>query len=289
MPINTSVAAMGRSRVWKLLVALGGAAVIASVGISGCHDQPLPMEALALTPPEPSLSRYPTEEEYAEMPAEFRTGPSILAAWVDAGFVGNRAYGRGWMQYFANYAKITLPVTLIYDNRQVTSTTGYSELSSVLPAVREMEAYASLGVSGSCGNTVNASGIFFVRHQIPISRGWFQWGEETATDGGTKSQPACSCGGATSLQDAAYDPYAGDGPESPCADGGSSGGTSGSGTQFSPGSYTGGETVDWNTGIGNGGGSACGADAVVEYVCIDVWNSETERWDEWGCGYVTMC
>ena len=288
MRINGSVVAMRRSRFWKLVIALGGAAAIASVGISGCHDR-LPTEPSPVPPAKPSLSGYPTEAEYAEMPSEFRTAPSIFATWVDAGFVSNRAYGRAWMQYFANYAKITLPVTLLYGNRQVTSTTGITELSSLLPAVREMDGYAFLGVSGSCGHTVNATGIFFVRHQFPLSKGWFPWGEESESKDDSAMQPACTCGEATSLTDAAYDPYAGDGPESPCLEPGSSGGSGGSGTQFSPGDHTGGETVDWQTGIGNGGTSACGADAVVEYVCIDIWNSETQRWEEWGCGYVTMC
>jgi hypothetical protein len=63
----------------------------------------------------------------------------------------------------------------------------------------------------------------------------------------------------------------------------------GSGTQFQPGDHTDGETVDFGTGKGNGGTSVCGATAVVEYVCIDVWNNEMGRWDEWACGYVTSC
>jgi len=63
----------------------------------------------------------------------------------------------------------------------------------------------------------------------------------------------------------------------------------GSGTQYQPGDYTGGETVDFGTGMGNGGTSVCGATAVVEYVCIDVWNNEMGRWEEWACGYVTSC
>lgn len=90
-----------------------------------------------------------------------------------------------------------------------------------------------------------------------------------------------------------YDPdYSGDYSGS-CSEntGGSGGGDSGSGegsgTQFGPGDSTGGETVDWGTGKGNGGTSVCGATAVVEYVCIDIM-TET-GWREWDCGYVTTC
>lgn len=86
--------------------------------------------------------------------------------------------------------------------------------------------------------------------------------------------------------DIAYDPYAsGDGD---CGGGGDPGGGGGSGTPYNPGDYTGGQTVDWGSGTGNGGSSACGAAAVVEYVCIDTWH-EGIGWVEWGCGYVTTC
>jgi hypothetical protein len=75
-------------------------------------------------------------------------------------------------------------------------------------------------------------------------------------------------------------------PYDPCEDNGGSVGTGG-GTQYAAGDYTGGETVDWNTGVGNGGGSECGAAAVVEYVCIDYWDGT--QWVEWSCGYATTC
>jgi hypothetical protein len=90
-----------------------------------------------------------------------------------------------------------------------------------------------------------------------------------------------------------YDPYYGgdecttvyDGGD----DGGGGGGTdSGSGIPYSPGDHTGGETVDWGTGVGNGGSSACGPTAVVEYICIDYWE-EGVGWVEWSCGYATTC
>lgn len=84
-----------------------------------------------------------------------------------------------------------------------------------------------------------------------------------------------------------YDPYT---PESEGGAGECSGGSGGeAGTQYEPGDYTGGQTVEWGTGIGNGGESACGKDARVERICIDVWNPETQRWEEWSCGYATTC
>lgn len=80
---------------------------------------------------------------------------------------------------------------------------------------------------------------------------------------------------------AEYDPYA----ES-CGDDPGSGGTA-SGIQFAEGQNTGGETVNWATGVGNGGSSMCGAAAVVEWVCIDWIDEEGLRRSE--CGYATTC
>jgi hypothetical protein len=97
---------------------------------------------------------------------------------------------------------------------------------------------------------------------------------------------ACADGGGSNPVAVTYDPYAESGP-SDCDD--SYGGGGGSGTYYNPGDSTGGETVDWGTGQGDGGSSACGVKAVVEYVCIDIYNEETQEWEEWSCGYATTC
>lgn len=89
-----------------------------------------------------------------------------------------------------------------------------------------------------------------------------------------------------SIYEDSYDPYAPTGSNPDCS-GGSGDGPSG--TQFHPGDFTGGETVDWSTGVGNGGESACGAYAKVEFVCIDIWNPETQQWETYSCGYATTC
>jgi len=103
-----------------------------------------------------------------------------------------------------------------------------------------------------------------------------------------QADSGCDGGGNTALIEFVdYDPY------DPMASGwGTDAGSctqEGSGTQYQPGDYTGGETVDWGSGAGNGGTSVCGDQAMVEYVCIDVYNEETGFWEEWGCGYVTTC
>lgn len=88
------------------------------------------------------------------------------------------------------------------------------------------------------------------------------------------------------MYDYGYTYYEDGWAEQPC--GGGTGEEGGSGTQYQPGDYTGGETVDWGTGVGNGGVSSCGDAAKVEYICIDIW-VDGEGWVEWGCGYVTTC
>lgn len=83
-----------------------------------------------------------------------------------------------------------------------------------------------------------------------------------------------------------YDPYL------PADEGGCGGGDEGgegSGIQYQPGDYTGGETVSWESGTGNGGQSVCGDQAKVEYICIERYNGETGQWEEWSCGYATTC
>jgi hypothetical protein len=263
---------------------VGLALAIASVGIAGCHDM-LPVSPVPTTAQDPSLSTYPTEEQLAELPPEFRTAPSILGYWTKTGFVGSQAWARAWMQYWANYAKVSVELSLLYNNAHVTTTTGYSEQASVLPAVRELEAFTSLGVSGSCGHTVNATGIFYVHHQAPVGKGWFVFGEEKRSESASAAQPPCSCTSTLQIQTADYDPYSKD--QGDCESG--TGDSSGSGTQYQPGDYTGGETVSWSTGIGNGGSSLCGSDAVVEFICIDYWDAATGKWVEWSCGFATTC
>lgn len=87
---------------------------------------------------------------------------------------------------------------------------------------------------------------------------------------------------------AEYDPYDPAYQDDGC-DGNDEAGSGGSGIQYQEGDHTNGETVDWNTGIGNGGESVCGENAVVEKVCIEVWNEKDNKWDLYSCGYATTC
>lgn len=88
---------------------------------------------------------------------------------------------------------------------------------------------------------------------------------------------------------AEYDPYDPAYQDDGCDGDDDGAGSDGSGIQYQEGDHTNGETVDWNTGIGNGGESACGENAVVEQVCIEVWNAKDNKWDIFACGYGTTC
>jgi hypothetical protein len=96
-------------------------------------------------------------------------------------------------------------------------------------------------------------------------------------------------GDGSRLGSSRYDPYSRSswGATEFCADD-NDGGGGGGGTQYYPGDYTNGETVGWSDGVGTGGYSACGQDAKVEYICIDVW-VDGVGWVEWSCGYATTC
>ena len=294
MPLRMSVAAMRRSRMVKLVATLALAATVASIGIGACHDG-LPVEPAPIASPDPLLSTEPTPEQLAAMPPEFQQTTDILEYWLDVGFISEQAYGSAYMKYLGNYAAITLPLALLKNNTEVASTTGFAEQTSYLPAVRTLTAVASLGLSGSCGHTVNGSAIFKAHSQFILNKSWLVWGGVGRSAHNTKSQPACTtCTSSVNFESPDYDPYSKDQDGTDCDSGGdgsdgSGGGGGGSGTQYNPGDNTGGELVSWSTGIGIGGWSACGSEAVVEYICIDVWNAETQGWDEWSCGYATTC
>src|SRR5688572_19650028 len=86
---------------WRLLLCLSL--------LAACADATAPgIPGINPTPGSASFSGYPTEEQFAEMPPEFRQAPGILSHEVNAGFTArNAAYAEGLMRYFANYAKET--------------------------------------------------------------------------------------------------------------------------------------------------------------------------------------
>ena len=154
----------------------------------------------------------------------------------------------------------------------------------------------------TCGLSATLSLSYLAATEVYIpGYGPYEPGRVIKHGNSSAYQPKCTCsdggGGGDPIREnvssASYDPYAdatSDNAGSDCDDGGgtSEGGSNpGSGTQFGEGDYTGGETVDWGTGVGNGGSSECGAAAQVRYVCIDIYIDGA--WRQWSCGWATTC
>lgn len=117
---------------------------------------------------------------------------------------------------------------------------------------------------------------------------WEYWNEAPWTSPGAvrtgtsgKSLPACDCNDDPRGVD--YDPYA-DGGE--CATSGSGSSTA---TYSEPydGAYTGGQTVDFDSGMPDGGTSICGSEAVLAYVCVDITYEDGTKASK--CGWATTC
>ena len=88
------------------------------------------------------------------MPSEFAVTPTILVYWTNVGFLPaeGRAYGRGFMSYYATNAEQNVALSLRFENREVASTNAFGENSDWLPANRMLFTTAYLGVSGACGH-----------------------------------------------------------------------------------------------------------------------------------------
>lgn len=112
---------------------------------------------------------------------------------------------------------------------------------------------------------------------------WYHSYSDARTCAGPTADAGCGDEDTRIIAEGDYDPY--EEEQQSCGGGGGDP----PGTQYEPGDNTGGETVDWGTGVGNGGQSVCGTTAIVEYVCLDEFNLDTLEWEEWGCGYVTTC
>ncbi|MDB4948857.1 MAG: hypothetical protein JWM27_1506 [Gemmatimonadetes bacterium] len=201
------------------------------------------------------------------------------------------------MDYYGNHGDQNLSLLVIKDGTALPVVAMSSNDEHFLPDEYHMVTSGlGLRVSGTCGwsATLTAAGkaeIFLfadVKGLTVLS---------SATRGGTDSraQPACAPKPCTSVASndlgspfgGDYDPYEFASHSPSACDGGAESGNA-SGTAYKPGDMTGGETVDWRTGIGNGGASACGAAAQVEFMCVEYY-VQGEGWKDLGCGYVTTC
>lgn len=200
---------------------------------------------------------------------------------------GASASGSADMRFVGNRISQTVVLTVLAGTQTVgTSTPSTHVQTSVLPFRGRIITSAYLDVSSSCGQVTNTASQHDAKLMLFAGADFITLDHERRGTQASARQPACreveECADVTQVT------YSPETPE--CEDGGS-GGSDGVGTGifYQPGESTGGNTVDFATGEGlSGGGSVCGAAAVVQYICIDILDSEG-NWKEWGCGYVTSC
>jgi hypothetical protein len=254
--------------------------------------QPLATSPRATLAPE-SYPHYATE---ADVPPEYSLAMvhriSPIVYWE-----GSYANASSLLSYFGNYGEQTLSLTVLKDGSALPAVTTTGVDDHIIPRDYEMVT-SGLGfaVSGTCGwiGNLNVNGMAQILLLINV-KGLTVLSTAKGTGTSSRAQPACASKTCTTVasndQQSAYggdyDPYAFDSPGTAACDGGAEDGNA-SGTQFQPGDMTGGETVDWRTGVGNGGASACGAAAQVDYMCVEYY-VQGEGWKDLGCGYVTTC
>ena len=240
--------------------------------VIGCTDTVLPRAELAA----PRTTTAPPGA-----PPEYHGESVIFNTWLDVGFDqdAKKAYVMSRMEFYATSGRIDATLQV----RRGTSTIAQRTLTTTDRRWylwrRELANNANwLTVGQTCGHIIHGSAQFAATNEW---EGWV-WSDKTEARTKDTQQPDCNCSNGVPIRQTTYDPYD---PGAGNCDG--SGGGDGSGIQYGEGDYTGGETVSWATGTGAGGGSACGAEARVAYICIDIWDGT--GWVEWGCGYVTTC
>jgi hypothetical protein len=144
----------------------------------------------------PSLSSYstaPTAEDFAEMPAEFQTAPSIISARTIVGFIDPEGvYAQGIMTYFATDAEQDVTLVLRDADSEVMRMTRRGSQEAFFPAMRSLRTNVSFGVNGSCGHRADGFSAHRAWHKFIVG-GWkfLSWGNHQKASGGQAAQPAC--------------------------------------------------------------------------------------------------
>lgn len=200
---------------------------------------------------------------------------------------GASASGSADMKFVGNRISQTVVLTVLAGTQTVgTSTPSTHTQTFVLPQRGRVVTHAYLDVTSSCGQVTNTASQHDAKLMLFAGANFVTLDHERRATHASARQAPCQepeeCGDVTQVT------YSYESLE--CEDGGGGGGDGvGTGIFYQPGESTGGNTVDFATGEGlSGGGSVCGAAAVVQYICIDILD-EQGNWKEWGCGYVTGC
>lgn len=249
---------------WLYLAVYGSA-------LFGCSDTPTPLAPtpLPLRPGAPVLSWDGDYPYLTDLPPD-ALEPHIYSTGAGVRWDGAVAAMYAWMSYFGNSGLINYSLSISGPYPGDQSGTAASGEGG-FPGDRTIEnydlRYTAAGTCGHAANLTTSNTASIVGWTITIYGKELGWsGSVYRPDGGSGLQPACP-------------------PPPPDDDDGCTPGT-----------------VDWQTGetcpdprTGGGGGEGggggqcpAGSVAVVEYVCIDVWDPE-RGWVEWSCGYATVC
>jgi hypothetical protein len=129
-----------------------------------------------------------------ELPPEFNEGAILFRYYSVAGFTedAQQAFGTSVMHYFANRARQAVDLKLRYNGAEVTSTSALTEDSFFLPWHRSMVTTATLGISGTCGHAVHASGTHNVWDEfITSGQGLLSWSKKAASSHDDGAQSPC--------------------------------------------------------------------------------------------------
>lgn len=273
----------------KTIGRLWGAACI--LAISGCADVTFPRSRLSVNPVVTTVTMatcdgtVPCYASMAAVPPETLL-PEIYTVSPVVYWEYQNAVGSSRMTYYGNRAEESFVLEISGPSNASRTAIATSQPSffpqynvHVTPGFR-------LGADGDCGHRADlhsqhtAKSVLFVEYrgltEVSVSRA----GGDDDRQAECIEEP-CPVNNFENALYNAYDPGGCDGG------GAGGGGSTASGTAYAVGDYTGGETVDWGTGVGNGGASGCGTYAKVERVCFE-YMSDLEGWIQ-VCGFATMC
>jgi len=265
--------------------------------LAGCVDATMPRSPSPVTTPGAPNNEtltadqaYPRFHSVSEVPSSFGLATIYdvrpLVYWQ-----GSVANASAAMDYWGNVANQRLTLTLSKGGSQVYTREATSHEGNFVPVTRTLTTPGfTARVSGTCGHVANLATAHVAKVVVIVDIEKFTELSVAERPGGASAmQPSCAsspCTSTVSNDQTSYggdfDPYA---PSSGSCDGGSGIGTSG--TQFEVGDYTGGQTVNWKTGVGTGSPSACGDQARVDYICVEY--NTGDGWKSLDCGYVTTC
>ena len=119
----------------------------------------------------------------------------ITYHWTDANFTDTTsAWGEAYMKYWATNADQTVSMGLRYNNATIGNNSSHDANDDLIPWSRELRTDTGMGIAGSCGFAIDATGTHSVGMKFLASgaQGWLEWGKSTVSDYHSAGQRTCS-------------------------------------------------------------------------------------------------